>query len=161
MEEVHWIAMPGVPLITAEGIVAERGATADVRGDGADAQCDDTRVAEEVVRPEAEAMHDAGAEGPLDDVERAVATMDTIVHAFTSAGTAAAPEGDAVPAPNENARAAASTREAPGGNTSEMAHAAELEATLLAAASPEREAPPEPAAAESTETPLLTAEAEV
>jgi hypothetical protein len=161
MEERDWIAMPGVPLITAEGVAAERGAAADVGGDRADAQCDDARVTEEVARPEAETMRDDGAEGPSDDAERAVVTVDTIVPAFTFPGTATAPEGDAVPAPDENVPAAASTREAPGGDASEMAHAAELEATLLAASSPEREAPPEPTAAEPTETPLLTTEAEV
>jgi hypothetical protein len=41
MEEGNWIAMPGVPLITAEGAVAERGAAADTEGGRADAQCDD------------------------------------------------------------------------------------------------------------------------
>jgi hypothetical protein len=46
-------------------------------------------------------------------------------------------------------------------DASEVAHAAELEATLLATSSPGREAPPEPAAAESTEPPVLTTEAEV
>jgi hypothetical protein len=106
----------------------------------ADVQCDDTRVTEEVARLEAETMRDDGAEGPSDNAERAVATVDTIVPAFTSPGTAAAPEGEAVPAPDENVRAVASTGETPGGDASEMAHAAELEATLLAASSPEREA---------------------
>jgi hypothetical protein len=161
MKEGDWIAMPGVPLITAEGVAAERGATADVGGDGADVQCDDARVTEEVARPKAEALHDDGAEGPSDDAKRTVATVDTIVPAFTSPGTTAAPEGDAVLAPDENVRAAARTGEAPGGDASEMARAAELEATLLAASSPEREAPPKPAATEPTETPLLTTEAEV
>jgi hypothetical protein len=43
-----------------------------------------------------------------------------------------------------------------------MVHAAELEATLLAAISPEREAPPpELAGAEQTEPLLITAEVEV
>jgi hypothetical protein len=68
--------------------------------------------------------------------------VGTIVPTFTSPGTAAAPDEDVIPAPNENVRAAASTGEAPGGNASEMAHAAELEVTLLAASSSEREAPP-------------------
>jgi hypothetical protein len=127
----------------------------------ANAQCDDARVTEEVARPEAKTMHDDGAEGPSDIAERDVATVDTIVPAFTSPGTTAAPEGDAIPALDENVRAAASTGETPGGDASEMAHAVELKATLLATSSPEREAPPEPAAAEPTETPLLTAEAKV
>jgi hypothetical protein len=42
-----------------------------------------------------------------------------------------------------------------------MAHTAELEAALLAASSPGREGPPEPAAAEPAEAPVITAEAEV
>jgi hypothetical protein len=45
-----------------------------------------------------------------------------------------------------------------------MVHAAELEATLLAAISPEREAPPPPpelAGTEQTEPLLITAEVEV
>jgi hypothetical protein len=163
MEEGNWIAMPCVPLITAEGVVAERGAAADVGGDGADAQCDDARITEEVERPDAEAMRDDGAEGPSDDAERTAATVGTTVPAFTSPRSVAAPEGDAIPAPNENVRATDSIGEAPGGDASEMAHAAELEATLLAASSPERDAPPppEPTGAEPTEALLLTTEAEV
>jgi hypothetical protein len=106
-------------------------------------------------------MRDDGAEGPSDDAQRAAATVGTIVPASTSPVTAAAPDEDAIPALDENVRAAASTREVPGGDASEMAHAAELEATLLAASSPEREAPPEPPGAEPTETPLLTTEAKV
>jgi hypothetical protein len=30
MEEGNWIGMPGVPLITAEGVAVERGAAADM-----------------------------------------------------------------------------------------------------------------------------------
>jgi hypothetical protein len=144
MKEGDWIAMPGVPLITAEGNVAEGGAVSDVGGAEADAQRDDYRATEEAARPEAETMRDDGVEGPSDDAEHTVATVGTIVPSFATPGTAAAPEGDAVPAPDEDARAAASTGETPGGDTSEMAHAAELEATLLAANSPEREAPRSP-----------------
>jgi hypothetical protein len=141
--------MPGVPLITAEGVAAKRGAAAEVGGDGTNAQCDDACVTEEVARPDAEAMRDDDAEGPSDNADRAAMTVDSIVPAFTSPGTAAAPEGDAIPAPDENVRAAASTGEAPGGDASEMVHAAELEVTLLAASSPEHEAPhpPEPSTA--------------
>jgi hypothetical protein len=94
------------------------------------------------VRPDAEAIRDDGAKGPSDDAKRAAATVGTIVAASTSPGTAAAPEGDAIPALDEDVRAAASARGAPGGDALEMAHAAELEATLLAASSPECEAPP-------------------
>jgi hypothetical protein len=51
---------------------------------------------------------------------------------------------DAAPAPDEVAPAIANPEEDAGGDASEMAHAAELEATLLAASSPGREAPPSP-----------------
>jgi hypothetical protein len=146
MEEGNWIAMPGAPLITAEGVATERGAAADVGGNGADAQRDDARVTEEVGRPDAEAVRDDGAEGPSDDAERATATVGTIVAASTSLGTSAAPDGDAIPAPDEDVRAAARAGGAPGGDASEVAHAAELEAALLAASSPERKAPPPPRA---------------
>jgi hypothetical protein len=61
MEEGNWIAMPGVPLITAENVAAERGAAADMGGNGIDAQCDDARVTEEAARPDVEAMRDDGA----------------------------------------------------------------------------------------------------
>jgi hypothetical protein len=91
MREGDWIAMPGVPLIAAGSAEVARGATADVGGNGASAQCDDARVTEEVARPEAEAMCDDNAKGPSDDAECAVVTVDTIVPALTSPGTAAAP----------------------------------------------------------------------
>jgi hypothetical protein len=42
-----------------------------------------------------------------------------------------------------------------------MAHAAELKVALLAAGSPGREGPPEPAAAAPAEAPVVAAEAEV
>jgi hypothetical protein len=42
-----------------------------------------------------------------------------------------------------------------------VVHAAELEATLLAASSPRHEGPPEPATDEPTATPVAPAEAEV
>jgi hypothetical protein len=161
MEEGNWISMPGVPLITTEGAAAERGAAADTEGGGADAQCDDASDTEGVARLDVEAIHDDRVEGPMDDAERTMATVCTIVAACSSPKVAAAPDGDAVPAPDEDAHAAASTRGPPGGDASEMAHAAELEATLLATSSPEREAPPEPVGAEQTEPPLITAEAEV
>jgi hypothetical protein len=142
MKEGNWIAMLGVPLITAEGVTAERAVAADMGGSGADAQRDDARVTEEVARPYAETIPDDGAEGPSDDAEHVAVTVGTIVAASTSPGTAAAPDGDAIPALDEDVRAPASAGGAPGGDASEMAHAAELEATLLVASSPEREGPP-------------------
>jgi hypothetical protein len=142
MREGDWIAMPGVPLITAGNAEATRGAATDVENDRVGAQCDDARATEEATRLGAENVRDDGAEGPSGETERAEVTVNTVVPALTSVGTAAAPEGDAVPAPDENVPAAASAEENPIGDTSEMAHAAELEATLLAANSPGRDPPP-------------------
>jgi hypothetical protein len=66
-------------LITAEGVAAERGAATDMGGSGADAQCDDAHVTDEVARPNAKAIRDDVAEGPSDDAERAAATVGAIV----------------------------------------------------------------------------------
>jgi hypothetical protein len=78
-----------------------------------------------------------------------------------SPGAAAVPEIDAAPVPDEAAPVAVNTEENTGGDASEMTHAAELEAALLAASSPGREDPAEPAAAAPAEAPVVTAEAEV
>jgi hypothetical protein len=66
--------------------------------------------------------------------------------------------------PDEAAAAAVNTEENAGGDASDTAHAAELEAALLAVSSPGREDPAEPAAAvvaAPTEAPVVTGEAEV
>jgi hypothetical protein len=137
MREGDWIAMPGVPLITA----GHAEAAADVENDRAGVQCDDARATEEAMRPGAEDVRDDSAEGPTGETERAEATVNNVVPALTPTGPAAAAEGDAVPAPDENVPTAASAKENPVGDTSETAHAAELEATLLAASSPGRGPP--------------------
>jgi hypothetical protein len=157
MREGDWIAMSGVPLITA----GHAEAAADVENDRAGAQCDDARATEEATRPGAENVRDDGAEGPSGETDRAEATVNNVVPALTPTGPAAAPEGGVVPALDENVPTAASAEENPVADASEAAHAAELEATLLTTSSPGREASPEPAAAESTEPPVLTTEAEV
>jgi hypothetical protein len=128
MREGDWIAMPGVPLITA----GHTEAAADVEKDRAGAQCDDARATEEATGPGAENIRDDGAEDPLGETERAEATVIDVVAALTPAGPAATPEGDVVPAPDGNAPAAASAEENPAGDASETAHAVELEAILLA-----------------------------
>jgi hypothetical protein len=87
--------------------------------------------------------------------------VETVFPAPTSPGAAAVPEGDAAPAPDEAAPVTVNTEENVGGDTSETAHAVELEATLLAASSPGREGPTEPAAAAPAEAPIVVAEAEV
>jgi hypothetical protein len=150
--------MAGIPLIT----VGHTEVAADVEKDRAGAQCDNARATEEATGPGAENVRDDGAEDPLGEMVRAEATVNEVVAALTPAKPNAAPEGDAIPAPDGNAPAAASAEENPAGDASETAHAAELEATLLAASSPGHEAPPpEPAAAESTEFPVVATEAEV
>jgi hypothetical protein len=157
MREGDWITMPGVPLITA----GHAEAAADVENDRAGVQCDDARATEEAIRPGAENVREDGAEGPSGETERAKATMNNVVPALTPTRPTAAPEGDAVPAPDENVPVVASAEENPVGDASETAHATELEATLLAASSPGRKAPSEPTAAESTEPPVVATEAEV
>jgi hypothetical protein len=149
--------MPGVPLITT----GHTEAAADVENDRAGAQCDDARTTEEATRPVAENVRNNGAEGPLGETESAEGTVNDVVAALTPTEPAATPEGDAVPAPDGSVPAAASAEENTTGDALETVHAIELEATLLAASSPGREAPPEPAAAESTEPPVVAPEAEV
>jgi hypothetical protein len=91
----------------------------------------------------------------------AVMIVGTVVAASTSPEAAAAPDGDAVPALDEDAHAATSTGGPSGGDAAERAHATKLEAILLAASSPEHEALPEPAGAEQIEPPPITTEVEV
>jgi hypothetical protein len=101
------------------------------------------------------------ATGPSDEVERIEAAVETISPAPASPGAATVPEVDAAPVTDEAAHAAVNTEENAGGDASETAHAAELEAALLAASSPGREDPAEPAAAAPAEASVVTAEAEV
>jgi hypothetical protein len=79
---------------------------------------------------------------PSDEAERAEAAVGTIVPVLASPGAAAVPEEDAAPMLDEVVPATANTEENAGGDASEMAHVAELEATLLAASSPGHEGPP-------------------
>jgi hypothetical protein len=62
--------------------------------------------------------------------------------------------------PDEAVVVAVVNEENAGADASEAAHVAELEAVLLAASSPGREDPADPAAA-PTEAPVITEEAEV
>jgi hypothetical protein len=124
-----------------------------------------------VCRQDAEATHGNEAEGiartaetPSDDVEHAVTTVGTTVAACTSPEAAAPPDGDAVPASDKGAHATTSTEGPTGGDVEERVHAGKLEAVLLPARSPEREAPPphpEPAGAGQTDPLAPTTEAEV
>jgi hypothetical protein len=148
--------MPGVPLIaTGNPEVA-----AGMEGDGTNAPSDGARAAEEATGPTSDEVHVDRAMAPSDEAERAEAAVGTVAPVPASPGAAVAvPEVDAAPAPDEVAPA--TSKENAGGDTSEMAHAAELEATLLAAGSIGSEGPLEAAAAELAETPVVTTEAEV
>jgi hypothetical protein len=160
MTEGNWIAMPGVPLITAgdsETVIREEGNVTDAPGDGA-------RAAEETTGPTTDEERVYRATGSSDEVERAEAAEETVPPAPASPGAASVPEAEAAPVPDEAAAAAVNTEVSAGGDASETAHAAELEAVLLAASSPGREDPAEPAAAAvaaPTEAPVVTEEAEV
>jgi hypothetical protein len=152
--------MPGVPLITAgapETAVREEGNVTDAPGDGA-------RAAEEMTGPTTDEERVDRATGPSDEVERTEAAEETVPPAPASPGAASIPEVDAAPVPDEAAAATVNTEENAGGDASETTHAAELEAVLLAASSPGREDPAEPAAAAiaaPTEAPVVTEEAKV
>jgi hypothetical protein len=157
MTEGNWIAMPGIPLIAAgdpEATAVEEGNVTDVPGNGVPA-------AEGTTGPTPDEARVDGATGPSNEAERTEETVEIISPAPASPGAAAVPEVDAAPAPDEAAPVAVNTEENVGGDTSETAHAAELEAALLAASSPGREGPTEPAAAAPAEAPVVTAEAEV
>jgi hypothetical protein len=138
MMEGDWIAMPGVPLITAgnpDAAAGEEGNETDAPGDGA-------RAAEDTTGPTSNEARMDRATTPSDEVERTEAIVGIVAPAPVSLGAAAVPKEDAAPAPDEVAPATVNAEENAGGDTSEMSHAAELEAALLAASSPGREVPP-------------------
>jgi hypothetical protein len=156
MTEGDSIAMPGVPLISAGNPEAAAG----VEGNVTDAPSDDAHAAEETTGLTSEEARVDRATGPSDEVERTEAAVGTVSPAPASAEAAAVPEVTAAPAPGE-AAPAVDTEGNAGGDTSEAVHAAELEAALLAASSPGREGPTEPAAAAPAKVPVVTAEVEV
>jgi hypothetical protein len=129
-----------------------------------DAPGDGARAAEETTGPTIDEERVNKATGPSDEVERTEAAEETVPPAAASPGAASVPEVDAAPVPDEAAAAAVNTEENAGGDASETAHAAELEAALLAVSSPGHEDPAEPAAATvaaPAEAPVVTEEAEV
>jgi hypothetical protein len=160
MTEGSGIAMPGVPLITAgdpEPAVMEGSNVTDAPGDGA-------RATEETTGSTTDEERVNRATGASDEVERTEAAKETVPPAPASPGAAPVPEVDAALVPDEAAAAAVNTEENAGGDASDTAHAAKLEAALLAVSSPGREDPAEPAAAAvaaPTEAPIVTEEAEV
>jgi hypothetical protein len=149
--------MPGVPLIAAGNPEAAAGE----EGDGTNAPGDGAHAAEEMTGPTSDEARVDRATALSDEVESAEAAVGAVSPAPASPGAAAVPEEDAAPAPDEVTPATVNTEENARGDTLEMAYAAELEAALLAASSPGREGPPEPAAVEPAEAPVVTAEAEV
>jgi hypothetical protein len=134
-----------------------------VEGDGTNVRGDGARAAEEATGLTSNEVRVDRAKEPSDEAERAEAAVGTVAPVLASPGAAVVPEEDAAPASDEVVPATTNTEENAGGDASEVAHATELEATLLAASSPGHEPPPppEPAAAEPAETPVITAEAEV
>jgi hypothetical protein len=153
--------MPGVPLITAGD---PKAAAREGGGNVTDAPGDGARAAKETTGPTTEEEHVNRGTGPSDEVERTEAAEETVPPAPTSPGAASVPEADAAPVPDEAAAAAVNAEENTEGDASETAHAAELEAALLAVSSPGREDPSEPATvavAAPTEASVVTEEAEV
>jgi hypothetical protein len=153
MTDGNWITMPGVPLVTTGGPEAAE------REEG-----DEARAAEETTGPTTEEERVDRAAGPSVEVERTEAAEEAVPAAPVSPGAASVPEVDSAPVPDEALAVAVITEENAGADASEAAHVAELEAVLLAASSPGREDPAEPAAvsaAAPTEAPVITEEAEV
>jgi hypothetical protein len=160
MTEGNWITMLGVPLITSgdpEAAAREEGEVTGAPGDGA-------RAAEETTGPTTEEERVDGKTGPSVEVERTEAAEEVVPPAPASPGAAPVTEVHSAPVPDEAVAAAVITEENPGADASEAAHVVELEAALLAASSPGREDPAEPAAdsaAAPIEPPVVTEEAEV
>jgi hypothetical protein len=160
MTEGNWIAMPGIPLITAGGPEAAAREAGEVTGDHGD----EAGVAEDTTAPTTEEERADGAPGPAAEVERTEAAEEAVPPAPASAEPAPVPEVESAPTPSEAVAAAATPEEDAGADASEAVHVAELEAALLAASSPDREGPTEPAAdaaAVPVETPVVAEGAEV
>jgi hypothetical protein len=125
---------------------------------------DEAGAAEDTTAPTTEEERADGAPGPSAEVERTQAAEETVPPALASTGAAPVPELDSTPAPDEAVTAAVTPEEDAGADASEAVHVAELEAALLAASSPGREGPAEPAAGAAAvpiETPVVTEGAEV
>jgi hypothetical protein len=152
--------MPGVPLITSgdpEAAAREEGEVIGAPGDG-------SRAAEETTGPTTEEERMDRATGPSVEAERTEAAEEVVPPAPASPGATPVPEVHSAPVPDEAVAAAVITEENAGADASEAVHIAELEAVLLAASSPGREDPAEPAAdsaAAPVEAPVVTEEAEV
>jgi hypothetical protein len=73
MQEGNWIKMTGMPLITAEGVAAEGGATDDAEGRGAETGRGADHETEGLTGQGAEAAH-------VDRMERAVSAKRNPMH---------------------------------------------------------------------------------
>jgi hypothetical protein len=105
---------------------------------------DEAGAAEDTTAPTTEGERADGASGPAAEVEHTEAAEETVPPAPASAR--AAPGVESTPTPDETVAVVATPEEDAGADASEAAHAAELEAALLAASSPGRESPVVPAA---------------
>jgi hypothetical protein len=139
MTEGEWIAMPGVPLITAEG----SGAAAPQGGEAAGVPEDGARSAEDITARTTEEGPGGDAPGAAAEEEEAEAAAGTAPSAPTGLEAASATEEEITLAPVEAAATEAPTEENTAADASDAAHAAELEAALLAASSPDGEEPAE------------------
>jgi hypothetical protein len=148
--------MPGVPLITAGGPEAaarEEGEATGVPDDEADA-------AEDTTAPTTEEGHGEGAPEPATEGEHAEAADGTAPFVPAALEAAPVPEEELAPTHDDVVAAAVPVEEDAAANALEAVHAAELEASLLAASSPSSEGPVEPAvdaAVASVEAPKASA----
>jgi hypothetical protein len=139
MTEGEWIAMLGVPLITAEG----SGAAAPQGGEAAGVPEVGARSAEDITARTTEEGPEGDAPGAAAEEEEAEAAAGSAPSAPTGPEAASATEEEITLAPVEAAAAEAPTEENTAADASDAAHAAELEAALLAASSPRDEEPAE------------------
>jgi hypothetical protein len=156
MTEGDWIAMPGVPLITAGGPEA----AAREEGEATGVPDDEASAAEDMTAPTTEEGHGEGAPGSATEGERDEAADGTAPFVPASLEAAPVAEEELTPAHGDVVAAAAPVREDTAADASEAAHAAELEAALLAASSPGGKGPAEPAvdaAVASVEAPEASA----
>jgi hypothetical protein len=170
MTEGNWITMPGIPLITTGGPEA----AAREEGKVAGAPGGEVGIAEDMTVPTTKEGQVEGAPEPAAEVERTEAAEGTAPPTSAAPVAAPAPETESVPAQSEVVAAPVTVEEDAAADASEAAHAAELEAALLAASSPGDEASVEPAAdadvvsveapdsaAAPSEAPVVTEGAEV
>jgi hypothetical protein len=141
MTEGEWIAMPGVPLITAEG----SGAAAPRGGEAASVPEDGANSAEDITARTTEEGPGGDAPGAAAEEVEAEAAAGTDPSAPTGLEAASSTEEEVTLAPVEAAATEAPTEENAAADASDAAHAAELEAALLAAGSPGGEEPAEAA----------------